>query len=204
MSINLASVFLNFLGIFLTIFFVWRRTREDYISDAIFGASILIVAGVLVGSLGLSLALVKLPESAIFSHSGLWFWGGFFGFLVAFIAATSKLKLKRIELFEASGVGLLIWLMTAEILAAPVITLVAGLCVLLFFQIDARYKRLSWYRSGRVGFAGFSVMGIFFLARAVIAFVDPSMITLIGRVDVVMSALVAFLMFFVVYNLSQS
>lgn len=177
--------------------------REDYISQSIFTASLFVVVGVIVGA-ALAIGLGQLfSESAVFSRSGLWFWGAFLSLQVTSFFSSRKLKLKYIELLESMNIGALLWL---SIVALPIFwpASVVGIVLFgLFYVFESKYRNISWYKSGRVGFSGFSVLTLLFLFRFVVALLSPDMIIFVGKVDVVLSAAAAFLFAFSVYNLAQ-
>lgn len=177
--------------------------REDYISQSIFTASVLVVVGVVLGAV-LAVGLGQLfVESAIFSRSGLWFWGAFLSLQVASFFSSRKLRLKYVELLESMDIGALLWL---SIVVLPIFWPASAVGIVLFglfYFFESKYRNISWYKSGRVGFSGFSVLTLFFLFRLVVALMAPDMIIFVGKVDVVLSAAAAFLFAFSVYNLAQ-
>jgi len=72
----------------------------------------------------------------------------------------------------------------------------------LFYFLETKYKKISWYRSGRVGFSGLTTAAIFFLLRAAISPFYPNLLTFSGSFEYLFSGLVAFILFFLVYNLA--
>lgn len=184
------------------LFFFWRRLREDFEPPVIFRSGLLIVAGFAVGSATAGVLLPRfLPSSAIFSPTGLWFWGAGIGLAIGFAISYRVFKLPFYESLEAAVVGFLF--------ASPFITRewiyeFISLCV--YYYLRSHYKSFSWYKSGKVGFAGLATMGVFFLVRSILALVGGSMIvfTGIGKVEVVLCAALSFLSFFAVYNLSEN
>lgn len=201
-----------FLGSILYLFVYWRRLREDYSSSLIFESGFLYLLGVLVGVFVSQFIFSKsLVNSYFFDKGGLWFWGGVIGFTVSFLLGTYIRKIRFYESFEAAGVGML-YLVFLVLLILPISqnkianflpAAIAALTLALYYFLDKRYKSFSWYKSGRVGFSGLTAFGVFFLARAVVAVLSPHMISFVGIIDAVLSAVIAFLAFFNVYNLSQ-
>jgi hypothetical protein len=211
MSIFLLLLF-STIGIISFLFIFWRKLKEDYLQVQIFSSGLLVVFFSTTGAL-ISLFLIepRLPGLLIFTPHGLWFWTSFIAYILSLFYISKKYKMKIIETFNASFVGMLIWLALVylsqfiskgdvKILALFALTLTI---ILIFKILDSRYRYFSWYKSGKVGFASLAVAGLFFLARAAVAIFFPSMLSLVGRVDVIISAVFAFLFFFSVYNLSE-
>ena len=189
------------LGFFFYLFFSWRRLRDDYTSDRTFSA-----AFVIIGLIILSQILVW-----YFGLMYLWFWAAVASSVGAFVLVLKRFRFKFYESLEAFGVGLLIPYAAAflahGIASSRPDSLVGFLVVLavfgLFFFLDKRYRRFTWYRSGRVGFSGLTVLGFLFLIRAVVALFFPSVLSFSGGLETVMSAVLAFVLFLLLYNLSQ-
>ncbi len=204
---------LSFLGFLPFLFVFWGRLKEDYTSGQMFATGFYIIFAALVLALiGLFLLPDLLHASPIFSPTGLWFWGGVLGFVIGLILAIWKLNLKFFESFEAAGIGFFIWLAlvffidalkNSSVVSLIALTVIIGL-ILLFFFFDARYKKFTWYRSGKIGFAGVASLGVFFFIRTVIALFFPFVLSLIGRVDALLSGAVSFILFLLLYNLAES
>ncbi len=189
---------MTFLGSFAFLFFYWKRLREDYLPNQIFSSGILVIISIFVSSI-------------LFRSSLFWFWltllmmGG--SFLFGFV----KYKMRFFESLEACGVGLLIWveffLLGHATYYASFLSLAGALFVVvlffIYYYLNLRYRRFVWYKSGRVGFAGLCVLALFFIARAVVATLNVPMLSFVGRVDIVFSSIVAFILFFAIYNLAR-
>lgn len=206
------TAFFLVLGAISFLFMFWRRLKEDYAASMIFSAGFLMIIGSVVFLLLSKFLLSKvLTASNFFNLQGLWFWVSLMGFSLGLVVSIYKYKLRIFETIEAAGVAAILWLVLAflglAISSLNYFFLVgAGFLLLLFiafFFIDAHYKNFSWYKSGRVGFSGLTVIGLLFLARGVIATIFPSMIFLVGKVDIILSATAAFLTFFSVFNLAK-
>lgn len=197
----ITSIVVNFLGALAFLFFFWRRLKEDYPANQIFATAFFMLAGV---SAGWLLSKEFLPA--------WFFWVEALGGIPGFLVGLLHFKFRFHESLEATVVSFLPWLavyfLKDSVLSASVVSLGGFLfCLLLlglFFVLDVHYKRFSWYRSGRVGFAGLAVAGFFFLARAAVAAFYPYMLTLARRFDAVISGVVAFAFFLLIYNLSKS
>lgn len=194
------SILANFFGFLLFFFLVWRRLKEDYSQEQIFGFGFLAVFGL---ALGYFLAKYLKPN--------FWFWGEVVGILLGFVLAIFKFRLKFYETLEAIILGFLAWFGIFWIfvfLKTPAVTsflatlLIASLLVL-FGLLDANYKDFAWYRSGRIGFSGLTCAAVFFLARAAIASFFPWLLSFSGKVEVFISGSVSFIIFLMVYNLAR-
>jgi hypothetical protein len=185
------------------LFFSWRRLKDDYASLEIFSLTILSLLFVLIGFLlGLFLGS-RLKVSPLFDPRQLWFWFSVLFGLGGFVAGYRNSRFMFYEALEAVIVGFLFWCFSSFILFSVPISIFIVVLMILFSVLGQRYKNFTWYRSGKVGFSGLSVMGTFFLARTVLALINPNMISFIGRIDAVVSAIATFVCFVTLYNLSE-
>jgi len=202
-----------FLGVFAYAFVAWRKLHEDYISSLFFAIAFKIAfISTIFALISHFLIRSRIAQSSVLNPNGLWFWGAVVGFICSLIYLQKKNHLRIYEIFDAFGMGLVWWyliFLLPQILIFQSINnlvVVGGLIVTLglyeFFQKN--YRKFSWYKSGKVGFSVLLAIGIFFLFRSIIAITDLSVISFVGKLDSVLSASVAFLMFYSLYNLSQS
>lgn len=181
-------------------FFVWRRLKEDYSSEIVFSLAVFVLLGLVAGFFA---SKYLLPAA--------WFWFEVAGVLAGFGLSAVKFKLKFYETFEAVSLALLIWLSIgwlAVFLITPSVysflaCLLIILLVVLFFLLDANYKDFTWYKSGRIGFAGFVTLGAFFLTRCAIASFFPTLLSFAPKSEVYLSGSASFIVFLLVYNLSR-
>jgi hypothetical protein len=197
------AVLVVLLGIVFFLFFFWRRLKEDYSGQTIFSSAFLVLIGIVLALIMTYIASLPLA---------FWFWAGLIGSLSGLGIGILKYDLRFFETLEAAGVGLLIlvgfgylaWaLITGDPLFLIMLTVIFVL-VLIFYFLEGRYRQFSWYKSGKLGFSGLMSLGIFFVVRVIIALVFPNMIFLVGRLDGLLSAIVAFVLFLAVFNLSRS
>ena len=162
---------------------------------------------VIFGSLAVGLMTNKLLP-------GFWFWGATLGFSLGVAVSTLRYKLRLFEVLEAAGIGHIFILMTIfladSISRSSYTSLVASLImlglVLMFFFLKSKYKRFSWYKSGKVGFSGLITLGLFFILRASFAFQAVNVLSYIEKfkfLDFGVSILIAIAMFLSVYKLSM-
>lgn len=197
MLISVAAIALGFL-IFLFLF--WRKLKEDYGPEPIFTACFFILVGIMTGVF-LSLRFAK----------DWWFWASILGGSIGFLAGLLRLKLRLFESLEALIISLLplsvlIFLVDA-VKNSNLFSLVYSVGTLallgLYYFLSIHYRNFSWYHSGRVGFAGLSTGGLFFLLRAGIAIFSPTVLSFVGKFEVLVSGLAAFGLFLLVFNLAR-
>ncbi len=78
---------------------------------------------------------------------------------------------------------------------------VVGALIGLYYFLSLHYKKISWYKSGKVGFAGIFVLGIFFLVRALVAVWFPNMVSFVNY-EWLVSGSAAFLAFLTLFHLT--
>jgi len=193
------EVIITFIGVFIFLFVFWKRLKEDYITNQVFSVATLVLIGI-----GIANIISR------FYFNGWWFWMAFTGSFIGVIAGIIKYRLRFFEVVEAFVIALLPWLgLTFLALAfntevkTVIFTGIIVLLIIIFGFLDSRYKTFTWYRSGRIGFSGLTVLGLFFLIRAAVAVFLPNMVSFVGREDSILSAVIAFLSFFGLFNISR-
>lgn len=170
------------------------------------------MTGAILLSLLLSFTILKrYSHPAVGSMENLWFWFALVFYTISLFLAIYRFQMRFFETIEASAVGILLWFTVVFVsfsLSHPstsslLSSLYLVLLPLLFIYLDKKYKNISWYKSGKVGFSGLFTLGIFFLSRSLVAIGSFTVLSLSGRFDIVLSAAMSFLLFFAVYNLSQ-
>ncbi len=201
----------SFLGILVYLFLYWRKFHEDWDANEIFPGAIISALSTVAGGVIMILAAGKIPRSAVFEPLGLWFWGALSGFFISFWVMQTKNKMKGYEVLDISTPGLLMWYgflflanlsLTRNVLSLVGFFVIAGL-IGVYYYFNFYYKRFTWYKSGKVGFSGLAVAGLFFLFRSLTAIFVPEVFSIAGRMDGVISGALAFLLFFMVYNLAE-
>jgi len=188
------------IGSLSFLYLFWRKLKEDYTANQIFNTGFYVLFGIFLFSiLGLNFAFK-------------WtFWISFAGSLFGLFVGISRFKLKLFETLEGWVLGLLgvmmafyvfNWLKSfSPIEFAPVV--VTFLFIFFYFFLDSRYKQFSWYRSGRIGFAGLVTLGSFFVVRSIVALFYPNMLFFVGKSEPIISGIVAFSAFMVLLNLAR-
>lgn len=196
----IANGLFNLMGIMLFLFLFWRKLKEDYSSNIIFGLSFFILLGT---GLGFLASKYFLP------HWFFWFegFGAFLGFTVGII----KYNTRFFETYEALFIAFMPWLTLfylSEFIKKPGVTAAVMVIlnfsfILLFNFVSVRYKNFSWYKSGKIGLAGLLTSEVFFIFRAAIALIFPSMVSFLGRSEIVLSGVCVFTILLLIYNLSK-
>ncbi|EKE05865.1 MAG: hypothetical protein ACD_19C00176G0087 [uncultured bacterium] len=182
-------VIANVLGIFILFYLLWRTLKDDYHYEKIFNLAFAILFGFIVGSIISKYVL-----------SDYWFWLSFGCILLGFFVAIIRQRLKFYETFEALVVGVLPWISIVFLvdsinnssLSSFITFWIGSICFALFFFFKSYYRTFTWYKSGRVGFAGILTATIFFLARTA------------TNHEPYLSGSVALLLFLVLYKLSKN
>ncbi|MDP3994697.1 MAG: hypothetical protein Q8P91_02615 [bacterium] len=197
----LITILVNIFAFFVFLFIVWKRLKEDYSTENVFTLCFVTAFGLVLGYL-----LAK------FIAPLYWFWMEALGILFGFVFLAIKKGLKFYETFEALFIAFLTWFGIYWVflfIKTPAITsfLASFLIVsfiVLFYLLEGNYKDFTWYKSGRIGFAGLVTAGLFFLSRSAIASLFPFMLSFSGKTEIYISAVASFIMFLLVYNLSRN
>ena len=196
----IAKILLNIAGIIFFFFLFWKKLKEDYDSESIFTFAVFITAGIGIFSF---VSQRILPQ--------WWFWANCIGVVLGFILGRLKFKFRYFESLEATTIGLLPWLSFVFLQDAisntnlsSLIAFIVLLLVMAFYAfLDAHYKKFTWYKSGKVGFSGLTTLGVLFLIRTAVAAGFPSMLSFLGPIDSIISGVIAFTSFLLVFNLSR-
>lgn len=188
------------LGVPLFLFVFWKKLKEDYVGDSIFATAFFILLGVFLG---------KVMSLGFFTN--FWFWESILLAFLGLIIGVIKYKLRFYEVLEASVIGLLPWLTVlflGNAILTSSLTSFLGFCLLtlligFYYFLDTHYKSFSWYASGRVGFSGLTILATFFLVRAALAGVSVGVLSLAGRIDSIISGILSFAIFLLIYNLAK-
>ena len=188
------------IGSIVFLFTLWKGLREDYKINSIFtfGFSVLffVFAGLFLSSV---------------INRGIWLWAAVLGICFGLLLGVAKTGIRLLDAVE-SGVLSLLFLMECAMtglflsLYSPS-TFAAGVFVLwlilLYYYLKTRYKSLSWYKSGKIGFSALSVLIVFFVTRIPVALFFPNMISFLGKIDVLPSFLVSLLLVVCLIRLSR-
>jgi len=188
------------IGVLLYLFFFWKRLKDDYIRNQIFTTAFYGLAFLGIGYF-----------MSLYTLWNLRFWLSLGGAVLGFALGIFRYRLKILEVFEGAVLGLLAifaLVMVGElIITKDIIYLfsfaVLLLLIILFHLLDKYYKGFAWYKSGRIGFSGLTVAGVFFLIYTVVAMTLSSVISFVGNKDFIVSFALSALCFSVVAKLSK-
>lgn len=194
-------VIANILGIFILFYFFWKRLKDDYQYEKIFNLAFLVLFGYLIGYF-----------TSRYLDQNFWFWIQLAGIMLGFMFGIKRLKMKFFETFEALVIGTLPWVsivflsdsINKSSLSSFLAFWITSICIFIFFFVSARYRTFTWYKSGRVGFAGLVALQLFFVFRLVASIFFQNVISLAGKFEVYLSASVLLIVFLLIYSLSRS
>src|SRR3990172_6889157 len=190
----LIKIVLSILSVYVFLYLFWQRLKEDYARNQIFTTSFYLLFGMALGYM--------LARS--FAHAW-WFWLSLAGSILGIVIGILRFKLRVFETFEAGLLGGLVflgtvylydWVIYIKLSSAVGFVIILALFVL-FLILDKHYKRFTWYKSGKVGFTGLSITGIFFLIRTLVALKYPNVLFFAGSYDSLISGTLAFISFFI-------
>lgn len=197
----LVNILVAIAGILVFLFIFWKRLKEDYASEIIFQSAFFILVGI---------GIINLLTLRI--SSNLFFWSSLIGAILGLCLAILRFKIKFYESLEALIISGLPWLgfvflknsVVNQSLSSFFAFLVILVMVFLSYWLDTHYKNFSWYKSGRIGFAGIATASVIFLVRAGLAIGGVAVISFTGRFEAVISGAMAFCGFILLYNLGRS
>lgn len=195
-----AKLLISLLGALIFLFLFWQRLKEDYLPENIFATAFYQLIGIVIGVI---IANKFFPQ--------WWFWTIFVFLSISLGIGIARYKLRAFETLEATVFAVIPWFSLHFLFDAIQTSRVSSLLGFLLFLgtigiftvIDAKYKSFSWYKSGRVGFTGLVILGLIFLIRAILAVFFTNVLSFAGRGDIILSSIVAFVSFLLLFNLSR-
>jgi hypothetical protein len=196
----LVNLGITFLGVLIFLFIFWKRLKEDYSAEIIFKSATYILVGI-----GVALTIAS-------NFFPLWFfWASLIGGLTGFSFAILRFRVKFYETLEALIIASLPWLGIVFLMDSVIkgslnsFLAFAFMLIMLFasYYFDTHYKRFSWYKSGRIGFAGVSVAIVLFLVRSAIAIFKVPVLSFVGRSELIISGVVTVVSFILLFNLGR-
>lgn len=189
------------VGILLFSFIYWQKLKDDYSAEKIFNSQLLILISLL-----FSFFLIK-----IFNISNYWFWLSFVFLLLVQIIITLRLKFKFYESMDALIISILplfslVYLIDSINNSSLISFLVFWfglLCIFIYLVLNNYYKSFTWYKSGKVGFAGIATLGCLFLVRFIFVFIKSDINSFIPTFEAYFSAIVFSTSFLLIFFLSK-
>lgn len=196
----MVNIVVTILGLLIFLFLFWKRLKEDYAGEIIFKAATFILLGI---GIGWTLSDKFFPA--------WFFWASIAGGLIGLSLAILKFRVKFYETLEALIISSLPWLgltfLEDSVIHSSFSSFSAFSVILIMvfvsYYLDVRYKGFSWYRSGKIGFAGLAVAIIIFLVRSLIAIGKVPMLSFVGRSEAVISGVMALVSFILLFNLGR-
>ncbi len=196
----IANVLIALLGLAVSLFIYWRRLREDYPSEIIFSSAFITYLLIFIAW---AVSYRFLP--------GWFFWLTFLGLIFGVGLSVFKFRIRFYESLEGMTFSVLPWLsfifLSDSVENSSLISFFGFVVVLafifVFYYFETHYKNFSWYRSGKIGFAGLATLGVFFLVRSAIAIFFTSVLSFTGKFEVYLSGIVAFVAFLTIFNLGR-
>jgi hypothetical protein len=192
--ITILSVFC----VFLFSFSFWKGLKDDYISSQIFSVSITVI--------------FTFTGAVIISNyfKEYRFWILFFALILGYIIGSYKNAIKIYDGYDSFVVSVLIsGLLSSVILfysaSLPEIIFYISLAasLLVYFLVHKQYKSFIWYRSGKRGFSGLFITGLFFLIRSAVSLVKPELTIMVTTYDIFISGLISFVSFLNIFILGR-
>lgn len=196
----LTVVLTGFIGMMTFLFLFWKRLKEDYSSEIIFKTSSYVILGILLGYI----------VSARFFRE--WFlYAELLGVVAGLWFANFRFKIRVYEMLEASVQATLPWIsllfLHDSIVSSSFVSFSGFLLTLaiifFYYYMDLHYREFTWYKSGKVGFSGLITLGLIFLIRSVIAISGISVLSFVGKYEGILSGILAFICFLVLFNLGR-
>lgn len=184
---TLLSLVLGFLGFFLFSFILWKRLREDYPGEDIFSFTL----GLFLGGISSYWAASKVIPV-------LSFWFALLGALIVGVVLMRRYTFRFFEVVDALAPA---WFWLALFIFRNEISGAALFSLLAFKFLEKRYRRFSWYPSGRIGFAGIASLALFSLLYGLLAILPLSVLSLArdlpgGLISAILTLSLAGVLFF--------
>ena len=196
----LVNLSLNLLGALIFLFIFWKHLKEDYAHEIIFKSALYILLGILLAS---AIAL---------KFARPWFlWLEFSGAVAGVMFSLLTLKTRFYETFESLVIATLPWvalIFLGDSVARSSLSSFLGFVttlflILVYYYFNAHYKKFTWYRSGKIGFAGLATAGIVFFIRAGLAVFTSGVLSFVDKYEAIVSGTLAFVCFLTLFNLGK-
>lgn len=169
------SIVLGTFFLFLYIF--WKRLRDDYSSEIIFST----------GTTSFLSEIVFWYLSTLLAPD-YFFWLAFLGAIVGLFIGIYRFRMKIFETLDAfilaSVPTLTILFLVHSVRNSSFVSFISFLVTLflifVFYVVDLNYKKMRWYKSGKIGISGLITMLTFFVIRAVTSLAGIDVLTFTG------------------------
>lgn len=186
-----AMIIANSIGVFLFFFLLWKTLKDDYHYEKIFNLSFIL--------LGCAIVLWLISGYVEESYRFIFI---FFGSFIVFTFGLIKQKMNFYESFEGFVISFLAWyaVFTLQItisqssLSSFLSFWMTLISIFIFYVSKTYYRSFSWYKSGKVGFAGIVSLIFFILSKVPFYWGTNAIYLLISA---------SLLLVLVLYNLSR-
>jgi hypothetical protein len=159
----IANLFVNIFGALIFLFLFWKKLKDDHVPEIIFSAAYLIIGAIAVSYF---VSLKFFPD--------WFFWSEVVAISAAFAFSVYKFRMSLYETLDALVISILPWFsltfLKDSVVNSSLTSFIGFIVILIFifiyYFLESRYKRFTWYRSGKIGFSGLSTLMILFLVRA--------------------------------------
>lgn len=181
----IASILTHLLGVFIFLFSFWRKLKDDFAPDITFKIGFNILIGI---GISLLFALRFFPEYYLLI--------AFIGAITGLFIAIFRFRIKFYEVLEAFIIAILPWLSLMFLLDSVLHSSLSSflgfivILILIFvsYYLDANYKKFNWYKSGKIGFTGLTILIVIFAIRLVLALFGISVLSLVNsRTEIIIS-----------------
>lgn len=186
-----AMIIANSIGVFLFFFLLWKTLKDDYHYEKIFNLSFIL--------LGCAIVFWLISGYVEESYRFIFI---FFGSFIVFTFGLIKQKMNFYESFEGFVISFLAWyaVFTLQItisqssLSSFLSFWMTLISIFIFYVSKTYYRSFSWYKSGKVGFAGIVSLIFFILSKVPFYWGTNAIYLLISA---------SLLLVLVLYNLSR-
>lgn len=196
---TIIGVFLISVAIFVYLFVYWRELKDDSIASQIFSSSIIV--------------LIFSMSSHFVTNYFLKDYKMLILILVFGVSYIFAMKYNRIKLYEGFDAIVISTLNSLAFLSLflyknwefkwIIFYVSIYLCILIFHLVRKNYKSFIWYTSGKRGFAGLFTVGVFFLFRSLLFFIDPEYLPYLNSYDIFVSGLISLSAFLNIFMLAK-
>lgn len=190
----------GFFGCLVFLFIFWKRLKDDYAAEIVFKSATYILTGILVAW---SISVKFFPE---------WFlWAEFIGGIIGLGISFRFLRVRFYETLEAFVISSLPWvsltLLKSSVVNSSLSSFIAFLVTLVmifvYYFLDYHYKEFTWYKSGKIGFAGLSTLALVFVSRSLLALFGIHVLSFVSKFEGILSGASAFICFLLIFNLGR-
>jgi len=189
-------IILLLICVLVFLFSFWRNLKDDYLPSQIF-------------SLAFNVFLSAALGFYVWRYVGnLAFWVVILSLLLGYIIGSIRSRIKIYDGLDGAVISILISVLFSSLLLfkfrSSQLVLFYGMIaagIIIYSLVKKNYKSFVWYKSGRRGFSGLFVIGVFFLTRSIVSIVKPELTYYLYEYDIIISGLISFMSFLNIFIL---